>query len=62
MRYRLLPVQSLERPESDQVEIPQYLLEKGADIDAFEYAYHEKGFRYHAALEARHIEKRNKEE
>lgn len=34
----------------DRLEIVTYLLDKGADVNAFEYNYHEKGFRYHAAL------------
>lgn len=31
--------------------ITTYLLDHGADINAFEYDYHEKGFRVHAALD-----------
>lgn len=42
----------VEMPEVERLEILTDLLAHGADIDAFEYAYHEEGFHYHAALTA----------
>jgi ankyrin repeat protein len=38
-------------PPPDQLDRLRYLLERGSDIDAFEYAYHEHGFTFHARLE-----------